>query len=435
MFEVFITVFYLCAPFLEAHKPHSSDEGCLISQFLKYCLLDSFSAGFSVTFMQLQLHLDSSSINLASAAFLAFASLAVFILRGSESPFGSLCLTAIGLVCASVALFCFGLGGQVGFQEFSVFGWPLMAAACTLIAHALRSTCGVRDGAGMLLVFFGTASLSLLLLSPNNRELAFNTLLFLCLAGWLEALINQDGLTVDSHRIKRIGLTVIAAFFVWLLLDTLWLVNHVDSRALIAPEIGTKILVANRIDAAIAFSACALMVVWSVQTQHRQDVIRRIQLDPLTGLASREYLLEYSEEWLRDHPMGLALMVIDIDHFRTINEQYGHAVGDSVLKHVGKKLKQSVRKDTLVARYGGEEFGLIVPVGDKEEAAKVAERLRFEIEQSPFFIGAQAIQLTVSIGLTLYDHNVSLSKALVDADTRLHDAKATGRNRVVAAFA
>jgi diguanylate cyclase (GGDEF)-like protein len=387
--------------------------------------------------MQLPLQLDPSSINLASAMFLAFASLAVYILRGNESRLGSLSVTAMGLFCSSIALFFFGLGGQVGFHELSVFGWPLMAAAATLIAHGLRSTLGVRDNVGLLLGFFGTASLSLLLLHSNNRELAFNAILFLCLVGWFEAVVSQDTSAQAAKKIKQTGIAVIAVFLIWLLLDSLYLLNSLDTLVPIVQDapVRFRAKAINRIDAAIAFSACALMVVWSVQIQHRQEVMRRIQLDPLTGLASREYLLDYSEKWLKDHPIGLALMVVDIDHFRAINEQHGHAVGDSVLKHVGKRLKQSVRKDTLIARYGGEEFGLIVPVTNKEEATKVAERLRFEIEQSPFFIGLEAIQLTVSIGLTLYDHNVSLSKALVNADARLHDAKQTGRNRVVAAFA
>jgi diguanylate cyclase (GGDEF)-like protein len=375
------------------------------------------------SFMLLQFHLDSASVNLASAVFLALSSLAVYILRGNESPMGSLSITALGLLFASAALFTFGISAQPRSQDYGMLAWPLMIAASTLVASGLRSTCGPRDRLGLLLAFFGTTTLTILLLDSNNREMAFDAILLLCLAAWFEAALNQDSSHAEAKKVRRVGFCVIATFFGWLLLDSLSIASETTTSGV------------NRIDLAIALCACALMVVWSVQTQHRQDIIKRIQLDPLTGLASREYLLEHSEKWVKNHPMGLALMVIDIDHFRTINERYGHQVGDSVLRHVGKRLKQSVRKDTLVARYGGEEFGLIVPVSDKEEAAKVAERLRFEIEQSPFFMGAEAIQLTVSIGLTLYDHNVSLSKALVDADTRLHDAKQTGRNRVVAAFA
>jgi diguanylate cyclase (GGDEF)-like protein len=371
---------------------------------------------------------DLATTNLTSAAFLLLSAIAVFVLRGGSSTYASMGSTAAALLCASLAVACQGLAhhdhGQ--FKELEILSWPLIVASWVAMTQALRSSCDQKDTNGTLLVIFGVASICLMTLNSWTKEIALNLFLLAAVIRWIDACSHQDVSGIQGKQIRQASIVLMALMIAWILFDCLRLLSKTGANV----QTGT-----HRLDFSIATCAGALLVVWSVQLRHRQDVHRRIQLDPLTGLASRQYLLQDSERWLKDHPMGLALMVVDIDHLRGINEKYGHEVGDSVLKHVGKQLKSSVRKDTLVARYGGEEFGLIVPVGSREEASKVAERLRFEVEQSPLFLGSTPIHITVSIGVTLYDESVSLSKALVEADAKLHDAKVAGRNRVVTAFA
>jgi diguanylate cyclase (GGDEF)-like protein len=376
--------------------------------------------------------LDTITTNITSAAFLLLAAVAVFVLRGGGSTYASMGSTATALLCASLAVACQGLAAFQGhFKELDTLSWPLIVASWVAMTQALRSSCDQKDSNGTQLIIFGAASLCLLALEGWRKEIALNLFLLAAIIRWIEACSHQDVSGKQGKQIRQASISLMVLMIVWILFNCLRIlsVSELSNIALNAPT-GHP-----RLDFAIATCAGALLVVWSVQLRHRQDLYRRIQLDPLTGLASRQYLLQDSERWLKDHPLGLALMVVDIDHLRDINEKYGHEVGDSALKHVGKQLKSSVRKDTLVARYGGEEFGLIVPVGSREEASKVAERLRFEIEQSPLFLGTTPIHITVSIGVTLYDESVSLSKALVEADAKLHDAKVAGRNRVVTAFA
>jgi diguanylate cyclase (GGDEF)-like protein len=375
--------------------------------------------------------LDTVTTNLTSAAFLLLAAVAVFILRGGSSLYASMGSTAIALLCASLGVACQGLASMNGqFKELYILSWPLIAASWVAMTHALRSSCDQKDSSGVSLVTFGIASICLLALEGWTKEIAFNLFLLAAVIRWIEACSHQDVSGQHGKQIRQASIALMMLMIAWILFSCVRILGNIDTTAMVGnhPTI-------SRLDFSFATCSAALLVVWSVQLRNRQETYRRIQLDPLTGLASRQYLLQDSERWIKDHPMSLALMVVDIDHFRSINELYGHDVGDSALKHVAKQLKASVRKDTLVARYGGEEFGLIVPITNHEEAAKVAERLRFEIEQSPLFLGATPIHITVSIGVTLYDQSVSLSKALIDADAKLHDAKIAGRNRVVTAFA
>jgi diguanylate cyclase (GGDEF)-like protein len=373
------------------------------------------------------LQLDLTTTNLTSAAFLLLAAVAVFVLRGGSSTYASMGSTAAALLCASLAVACQGLAAFQGqFKELEIVSWPLIVASWVAMTQALRSSCDQKDANGTLLITFGIASICLMVLDGWTKEIALNLFLLAAVIRWIEACSHQDVSGKQGKQIRQASVALMTLMIAWILFNCLRILGMTGA--------GMQASM-HRLDFSIATCAGSLLVVWSVQLRHRQDMHRRIQLDPLTGLASRQYLLQDAERWLKDHPMGLALMVVDIDHLRDINEKYGHEIGDSVLKHVGKQLKSSVRKDTLVARYGGEEFGLIVPIGSREEAAKVAERLRFEIEQSPLFLGASPIHITVSIGVTLYDHSLSLSKALVEADAKLHDAKVAGRNRVVTAFA
>ena len=375
------------------------------------------------------MNIDPSSVNLISALFVAFAGLAVHVLRGAHEN-RAIAHMAQALCIGAVAIACSGFEAHPTLGALTVLFWPLMSASIVLAGGAIGQAYDDADRLGTTLAAFGGSALCLLLVSGWARELVLNAGIAICLIRWLALIIRQDNLSAEFKQIRSAGLATALALLVWTLKDSLHLLTLLDSSN---RQTVTPVYIQSRLDIALGFCAVALYLMWMRQTVQRRDLKRRLQLDPLTGLASREYLLQSSERWIKDHPIGVALMVIDIDHFRSINEKYGHIVGDSVLKHVGKTLKTCLRKDSLIARYGGEEFGLIIPVTDKPEASKVAERLRFEVEQQPFFIGSEAVNLTISIGVTIYDEKVSLTQALVEADTRLHEAKMGGRNRVMVA--
>lgn len=161
--------------------------------------------------------------------------------------------------------------------------------------------------------------------------------------------------------------------------------------------------------------------------------------DQLTGLYNRRYLASHlSAMFDRAFWTGrqLALMILDIDHFKRINDTHGHDIGDKVIQEISERIKNSVRGIDLACRYGGEEFLVAMPDTDKNFASVVAERLRNEISQHKVSIngGREEITVTVSIGLSSTEEGPkddSAQKLIKRADEALYAAKTGGRNRVI----
>jgi diguanylate cyclase (GGDEF)-like protein len=172
-----------------------------------------------------------------------------------------------------------------------------------------------------------------------------------------------------------------------------------------------------------------------------ETLLRFAFTDYLTGLKTRGYFeqqldLELARAERRSTP--LALLMIDIDHFKRLNDTYGHHAGDLVLRDVAAILARDLREIDTAARYGGEEFILLLPETDRQGAKLVAQRLRFAVEQTNFFTGVggaatnQVEHITISIGVALFPEEIHVKRELVEAsDAALYEAKARGRNRVV----
>lgn len=168
------------------------------------------------------------------------------------------------------------------------------------------------------------------------------------------------------------------------------------------------------------------------------QTIEMAVIDGLTGLHNRRYLdghlqTLFDRAVARKRP--LSIMMTDIDRFKAINDTYGHDAGDLVLREFARRLRNNVRGIDLACRYGGEEFFIIMPDTEGNIAEKVAERIRAEIEQTPFSIGEgkPAIPVTVSVGVSSLHRGVDAPENLMKrADVALYEAKSGGRNRVVA---
>lgn len=156
--------------------------------------------------------------------------------------------------------------------------------------------------------------------------------------------------------------------------------------------------------------------------------------DELTGLVSRRSLHQAGERLLARGGDGgcIALMMIDLDNFKSVNDRHGHGVGDDVLRHVATVLRQTLRPDSLIVRYGGDEFCAMVAVPGEAAAFVVAERLRAAMEAAPFALGEKRIAITMSVGVTVHGNGSTLRQLLDEADRRAYRAKSQGRNRVVA---
>jgi two-component system cell cycle response regulator len=172
-----------------------------------------------------------------------------------------------------------------------------------------------------------------------------------------------------------------------------------------------------------------------------QNSIEMAITDALTGLHNRRYMeshLATLAEQASSRGKPLALMLLDIDYFKAINDTYGHDAGDDVLREFATRVRKSVRGIDLACRYGGEEFVIVMPETDLHVAGMVAERLRRSVAAEGFSVnkGATRIEVTISIGLTTLERKgEAVGDVLKRADNALYRAKHDGRNRVVSAAA
>ena len=158
--------------------------------------------------------------------------------------------------------------------------------------------------------------------------------------------------------------------------------------------------------------------------------------DGLTGMHNRRYfddaMREYLEQFAKiDKPIGM--MVLDLDHFKLVNDTHGHDVGDEVLRQVAGSLQEFTRYHDIVARLGGEEFAVVAPNMDRDALIKLADRIRKAIAALTIRAGNVHIKVTISVGLAIWDHKESPDELYRRADMQLYEAKRGGRNRVAAA--
>ncbi|WP_339885175.1 diguanylate cyclase [Vreelandella maris] len=272
--------------------------------------------------------------------------------------------------------------------------------------------------------------------------------------------IDKSGLVVKMNRTE----------LAWLGYSAKEVIGHINYRELITPETREEFEKAfqNVKDNQSGSAECTLltrngeqrhvMIQGSAYTRNGRfvhsramvfDLTERKQLeeklraqamtDPLTGVFNRRYLqaqakIEMSRARRQNHP--IALITIDIDHFKHINDEYGHDVGDDVLKNFTQIVSDLLRQEDLLCRVGGEEFAVLLPNTAIELAQQVAERIRASIEEATTLVEyegtQQALKITASLGVTsVRDQEKSLKPALKRADIGLYEAKENGRNQII----
>ncbi|HXT18809.1 MAG TPA: sensor domain-containing diguanylate cyclase [Gemmatimonadaceae bacterium] len=172
-----------------------------------------------------------------------------------------------------------------------------------------------------------------------------------------------------------------------------------------------------------------LEIIWEIE-----EVSRRARTDPLTGLSNRRHFDEQLRRVVAETDRfggTCSLILVDLDHFKQVNDQFGHEAGDTVLKHVAQVLCDGVREVDVCARYGGEEIAILLPQTSEQGAYELAERLRQTLEARPSSHAGQGIPVTASFGVATYPAPVPYGDWLVlAADKALYEAKASGRNCV-----
>ncbi|WP_137893968.1 diguanylate cyclase [Ramlibacter sp. 2FC] len=163
------------------------------------------------------------------------------------------------------------------------------------------------------------------------------------------------------------------------------------------------------------------------------------RIDPLTGVASRRAFTEVAEVEIQRalrYRSPLSLVIIDLDHFKAVNDTHGHVTGDAVLVSIAQTVAREAREVDLVARLGGEEFVVLLPNCAAEQAALAAERMRLAIEQSKLHVEGRQLSYSASFGVAQFDPSeLSITRLLARADAALYQAKTEGRNRVAVAQA
>ncbi|WP_078119998.1 GGDEF domain-containing protein [Thiosocius teredinicola] len=274
---------------------------------------------------------------------------------------------------------------------------------------------------------------SLLLLDDReSRLIVASLILFYQIALILWALLRPGYLMVGRGRMIMAVTLVVGMTTMAYRALALWLGWHEISPFQSRDSLNTLFYMINYLG---MFFLAFGFVLKTVEQSAEQN--RRIALqDPLTGLANRRALFETMDGLYAKaeaNGQSLSLMIIDVDHFKRVNDRYGHQAGDIVLQHVATTIKQRLRANDIVGRIGGEEFLAVLPDTPNEGALRVAEELRRTLESAPVTVDGQEISVTISVGL--YSSGRLISSQTPDAmiataDEALYRAKSNGRNRI-----
>ncbi len=171
----------------------------------------------------------------------------------------------------------------------------------------------------------------------------------------------------------------------------------------------------------------------NIETDYYEEIYRLTTVDGLTQVFNKRYYLEALEREMsraRRYSRELSLIMFDIDHFKRVNDTYGHLAGDYVLRKLAAAIKGVIRREDIFARYGGEEFSIILPEIGLDNARFFSEKIRKVVEAESFIFENQIIPVTISVGVALYNSGMRrIEEFILTADDYLYQAKKSGRNR------
>jgi len=236
---------------------------------------------------------------------------------------------------------------------------------------------------------------------------------------------------IVSHLLmgRRLGLAV--SVFYMGIAGVIFLLQHHDQPAMMQ-----ALPIAN-----IAIISLCILVfshVYEVtREQSQRQLLKIAQTDTLTGLANRARLsdiFEREQQRARRYKTPMTILALDLDHFKAVNDRYGHETGDLALQHVAHIFRECLRATDLPARLGGEEFGILLTNTDGQQGLEVAEKIRVAVASTPLTINNDVIRLTLSGGVAEFGEDGDTLRQLVrEADRRLYEAKESGRNQIVPA--
>jgi diguanylate cyclase (GGDEF)-like protein len=371
----------------------------LLDQFSIFAAIGLSSAALALTLLATWILARSETYLLTWSIGLSTTVAAVIIYAGFEQYDPMLQLAAFvllligfGLIYAGTAQFCSNQSHWVAAGLVTTIG-----LVPTAISFALGYT-----GTGTMTANFGTGLLIALSAAQYWRARAEAPLLMV--ANALLYLVTAASFVACGVELWRTGQFVLTDR------PMNWAEQFNSLMVIVGlTGIGTLSLTINQIRTA---------------NRHKSDAMT----DPLTGLLNRRALFG---ETATETASNTAILVMDLDHFKTINDQFGHAAGDRVLRAFAEVIFSNIRSEDVAARLGGEEFCIVLSGSSPKAAAAVAERIRATLETKTFPTSIGAIHATVSVGIAIRSSEPETLQALLSrADAALYQAKAAGRNRI-----
>lgn len=373
----------------------------------------------TLNFYSLLIPLILMSLGLVTLLFCKLKSLANY-----------LAFYAIALMCIGLSLLLHSIFIPNVLLKLLPFIFGFYFLSCILHAHAIYLRLGIRSDALKLsiLMVLGITSIAYFAIWQDSQTM--RTLI----TGAITACIYFNNpidffkfkpqLKIDRYlKALTIALTSIALGRAILLNQFIVPTELISTSAILWASTQLLLIVIDLVFLGI-FMSCAI-----------QDILEKLKLernrDPLTGLMNRRAFKEYVQHmhWV-DQPTPKALMIIDLDHFKQVNDHYGHLMGDLALQHSSKILSQHLSENDQISRIGGEEFVVILNNAAPEHAVNVANTLRLQLYQTPLNHAEQQVKLSISIGVSFFQQYQHFDHAFQEADDYLYQAKKMGRNLV-----
>jgi diguanylate cyclase (GGDEF)-like protein len=335
-----------------------------------------------------------------------------------------LSLMVLGML--SLPLSLFSHAPDVSQQAQSMFFW-ITVAAILLLAVGYGLSRMAKNYLSGLLAVFTVLSVTFVAVIVNPHDLT--TTSYLILGGLVCSLFLPARSTAHVFLLTSIGLLLLprflAGFSMQSALNALYFIVTIGAFIIMETMVRQRYL--QRIDRQ------------SRQLMESEARLRELSIrDPLTGLFNRRYLeevftLEINRATRKHFPIGV--IMADIDHFKRLNDTYGHAAGDAVLSEVGQCLQSHVRASDVACRYGGEEFLILLPEASLATAKMRAEQMREAIRRAQVhYAGTPLESVTASLGVAIFpDHGSTIDEIVHAADAAMYSAKRQGRDRVAVA--
>jgi len=343
---------------------------------------------------------------------------------------------ATGTASVGIAFVLFFLRGHVSwFLSFLVANsLVLLGSSCCLLAHARLHGFRPPRRLGLASNLFGMSGVLLVYYLNLPRHIAVFTL---SLALAVQLGIAATHTLRHAHRPRGTAvwlacamlLTLASAYGMRALVSLTAQADSVALQAHAMPQIGALLTGAvGLVGATIAFFAM-------VHERQQRETLEQTRRDGITGLYTRTAFLQLAQQLIaQENGRPYAVIMLDLDHFKQVNDRFGHANGDMALSQAGRIMAGVMRPADLAARYGGEEFCMLLPQTDAGGAAQMAEALRRKLASRPLLLRqGQQLQLTLSAGHAVWQQGETLDRVIERADQALYRAKAAGRNQVCAA--